>query len=359
MLKRQGACWRMIAFAIMVYLMGSNPALSAADELAAHLLEQLRRKDAMMQRGFYLSGIMHIRYMLPSLSLPGLDRDSSRFELASDPSRMAWQSRFLQLHGTPRYVPPHTEEAVNERYDYDKEGYMIFRIHAAEDEIYEPKILSAKRADVKVVSISPTGVMEISSGQSPVLFLYPDEWGDVTVEAARALQSTGRGYSYLIDTPITATRRSDGLLELWARGRDAKSIQNVPLSVFKGYFHSGASGTWVLVIDPAADYLVREARFYREGERKALSACYTEGVLQVGNLSIAAQGRWIIAPDREVPPCEYRFVFERFRSSFDDSFYQNVRKRIFDLPDGTSVMDYRHSEDGFISWRYFREKRSP
>jgi len=354
MLKCQITCWRIMVFAILCCQLVGRLAQAAPDELAVHLLEQLRRKDEMMQHGFYLRGTQHVKYVIATL--PGLDRDSSQFELTSDSSRTAWQLRFLQFHGTPRYVPPHTEEAVNERYDYDEEGNMIFRINAGEHTIYEAEVLCAQRTDVKVVAISPIGAMEISQKQSSVLFLYPPEGGDITVNAARALLSTGRGYSYLIDAPITATRRSDGLLELRARGCDAKSIRSAPLNVLKRYFRMGAEGTWILTIDPAADYLVREAKFYPDGETKALSACYTEGILRLGDFSIAAQGRWIMAPDREFSLGEYRFVFERFRPSFDESLYHGTRKHIFDPPDGTSVHDYRHSENSFLSWTYRKEK---
>lgn len=180
-------------FALLCCQMGGRLAQSAPDELAVHLLEQLRRKDETMQRGFYLAGTQHVKYVIATP--PGLDRDSSQFELTSDSSRTAWLLRFLQFHGTPRYVQPHTEEAVNDRYDYDEEGNMIFRINAVEHSIYDAGVLCAKRTDVKVVVISPIGAMEISQKQSPVLFLYPIEGGDVTVDAARALLSTGRGYS--------------------------------------------------------------------------------------------------------------------------------------------------------------------
>lgn len=356
-MRPQNHWWKVI-FACLVAHGSSSVAQSSSDLSAYHLLSLLRQKDSqVMGQGFQLAGTMRVTSHLSTFSIPGLPSDSDQFELTTDARRMAWRERFLEFHGTPRYVPPSSEEALNDRYDYDDEGNMIFRIISGVDALYEAGVICAKLEKLKLCSITTAGTLYLSPKHGYLLFLYPIEEGQIAMNAARALLGTGRGFSYLIDSPVSVKRRSDGLLEFKGRGRDSQSIQGVPVSVVREYFRVGASGMWVLVIDPAADYLVREAKFYPEGSKGALSAWYTAGVFQTRTGSIAAKGRFVLGPDREIPPNEYDFTYSGFAPSPNEVLYRSVRQQIFDdLPDGITVMDYRHADGQFITWKYRKNK---
>ncbi len=346
-------------------ILHTNAVLAQSEpNLSAHeVLEQIRQRDELiLKQGFRLAGTIRTTHViLPNLHTPGIPNSKIMiFDLTFDSNRIAWQNKFSKFDGSLRYVPPYSEEAKQYSFaEYDEKGFLIFSLIVEEDGLYEAGTINACRQDVKVCSISPAQALDIPQNKGTVLFLYrPEDKRNLSfVAAEHALLSTGRGFSYLLGTPISVIRRSDGLLELTATQRDEESMRKVAVSILRTNGRSFEGATWVLVVDPSADYLVREARYFPNLEsKKPFYTYYTEGISRKFSFPIAEKGRIVVGTDRDSPLISHEFYYMRWEPSFDASLYQETRRRFFDPPNGTSVRDYRYTTESFIPWTYRSSK---
>jgi hypothetical protein len=92
----------------------------------------------------------------------------------------------------------------------------------------------------------------------------------------RLLLPLGRGYSGRIEAISSVAMQPDGMLKVTAENKKGSHI-----------------GRWELLIDPAADYLVRSAKAYRRDDSEPRYVVENAGVLTGGGRSAAHTARWI------------------------------------------------------------------
>ncbi|MBL9161984.1 MAG: hypothetical protein JNL18_04495 [Planctomycetaceae bacterium] len=92
----------------------------------------------------------------------------------------------------------------------------------------------------------------------------------------RLLLPLGRGYSGSIEVINSVATQPDGMLKVMAENKKGSHI-----------------GRWELLIDPAADYLVRSAKAYRRDDSEPRYVVENAGVLTGGGRNVAHTARWI------------------------------------------------------------------
>ena len=92
----------------------------------------------------------------------------------------------------------------------------------------------------------------------------------------RLLLPLGRGYSERIEAISSVATQPDGTLKVSAENKSGSHIRR-----------------WELLIDPAADYLVRSAKAFRRDDSEPSYVVDNAGVLTGGGRSVAHTARWI------------------------------------------------------------------
>jgi hypothetical protein len=127
----------------------------------------------------------------------------------------------------------------------------------------------------------------------------------------RFLWPLGRGFASQIDRITSVTTMADGLLKATAEGdRGAMKCR------------------WELVIDPEADYLVRDAKAFRRDEKQPSYVVKTAGVLTGGGRSVAHTARWIEGEGGLPASIAVTNVFARA----DDELIERTEQRLDELP---------------------------
>ncbi len=109
---------------------------------------------------------------------------------------------------------------------------------------------------------------------------YPGGSMDAVYEFEHFQLALGRGFSQFIQFIHEVTESSDGRLQVVAPGNYGPTLW----------------GVWHLEVEPAADFLVRKARFVAVGEKEAEVLVSTEGLHQSQGLIVAEKGHvgWLI-----------------------------------------------------------------
>lgn len=92
----------------------------------------------------------------------------------------------------------------------------------------------------------------------------------------RLLLPLGRGYSGRFEAISSVATQPDGMLKVTAENKRGSHIKR-----------------WELLIDPAADYLVRSAKAFRRDQSEPSYVVENAGVLTGGGRSVAHTARWI------------------------------------------------------------------
>jgi hypothetical protein len=136
----------------------------------------------------------------------------------------------------------------------------------------------------------------------------------------------GRGFSHQIDD-ISSIEQID------------KRSINVT-AIGKGV--AGATGTWQLIIDLGADYLVRSAKFYGNGDSDPEITVVTTGELRNDELTVPKSSVWtdnLLGTPEQMP-----VNFDTVSSTPDPAFLKKMRSYVVEkVPANTTVVDYRYT----------------
>jgi hypothetical protein len=133
---------------------------------------------------------------------------------------------------------------------------------------------SQHRVDT-VFRVSPDSTARELSKAHVVQLRHPDA-PEMTLPILKAFWGLGRMYTQHLDEITAVAKDESGLLHVTAGGHVDK----------------GNLGTWQLIVDPAAAYLVRKASYVPAGSEELLFETENEGVKWSGGVCVAASASW-------------------------------------------------------------------
>jgi hypothetical protein len=279
--------------------------MAAAEPDAAELLKKLRSIDSVYEAGFTLQGSQVVP---PPFNAP-----------EAPPTTMRWQ---FTIAGARRAVlleaagPPPARPAPA-----DAEASQV-TVRTLNVTVFSDT-LSAQRITETHYTMGPDGAKE--TGQSTLLSLFAPDAGDLALPPKQALWTAGRGFApFLLE--ITSVRAlPDGLLAVSARGKESPSDV----------------GTWELCIDPAASYLVRQARFTEDRAPRPFCEMSNSGLRTEGPCFYPERATWTINLGRSRAT---EITFTSAKLEADQDLLARAEKMVAEpYPPNALIMDYRTS----------------
>ncbi len=233
----------------------------------AALLERLRAEDkAFCSDAELIVEQTGVRNPMAMWQAP----DNKRLEISLRGESWAFRARQAD-EGPPAY----TDQAGP--MDYDRDGNLIAWRDSLGGALREPDFYGQISKSVGW-RVPKEGTAKVFSSSMPIVTLYPPfPWREDTVQLP--LLCAGRDYSHYITEITSVTPADDGLLEVEA----------------KGIYSSSASGTWHLVVDPNARYMVRAAK-YEVPDHVYLDLKST-GLRKVGSTFLPDSAPWPMRPE--------------------------------------------------------------
>lgn len=166
----------------------------------------------------------------------------------------------------PVYIPP--ESNLYYKNEYDQEGKLIVW-RDEEKYIYSDRNVNKVVKIIKHYYAYPDGKKVDVGNDHVMVYLYPVSHPDSTFELNLFNLAIGRGLKGL--TMNSAEKLSTGQI----------TIKNA---------NAENGGYWDLIVDPNADYLVREGAFRVEGRTEPIQEIYNMGLVTRNGLKYAASG---------------------------------------------------------------------
>jgi len=328
-----------------IWTVGST---GATDTLTARTLQEMKRRDEpIIRTGLSLNGKMREWSPLGDRkSIAGLARHS-HFQFTCKRLTAIYDQTVEFFEEIPQRTEPTNPEAADRGFIYNKDGVQFFIFKARVRAFHQRGFLNAVLRTTKSLYVEPDGRFGLSKAEGYALELYPlDNLMETMNRAWQVLLCSGRGYTFVIDhSSATSRKLADGLIEIRAKGREAPE-----LPLYTGFFADeptmGRNTVWLLVVDPKADYLVREATFFFLEREEPFIRIKTSGRLNLkGGAMIAKHGEYRLKP--EVPYEELKVEFTKGEWRFSQAFYEEVRHAVLNPPDETSILDNRFGDIPF------------
>ncbi len=319
--------------------------IGATDTLTTQTLQEMKQRDEpIIRSGISLHG--KIRGWSPlgdRKSVAGLAR-CYNFRFTCKRLTAVYEEAVEFFEEIPQRTEPSDSEAKGRGLIYDEEAAQHFLFAARKRVFHERGFLNAVLRTNGSLYVEPDGRFGITVYEGYLLELYPlDHLWKTLTWACDVLLCSGRGYTFVMDLSSASCRkRADGLIEIQAKGCEAPDLP-LPTGFFADNPREGRSSLWMLVVDPKADYLVREAVF--SVNEKPLIQIKTSGQLKTNGAVIAKSGERRIKP--EVPYEEIRVEFTKGEWWFSQLFYEEVRHALLNPPDGTRISDFRFGDTPF------------
>lgn len=245
----------------------------------------------------------------------------ARLRLAGDAS-----GKYLEV--LREQIEPIKYNPSDPKGSYDKEKNFVFGY----DKLVSVQLGESDwrvRHDAEVRVIAPNGQSAKAPQMAPArLEIYPVGHQDPASLFYRYILGLGRGYSQLIQEVTEVSVDERGLATVKA----------------KGSFFSPHGGTWTLLVDTAADYLVRKASFVLDGTQEPTFTCESVKLhkepfacLEEGTLTIADYAIKVSLKSFEKPSTPAG-------AALADPLKAETASRIKDeaqLPAGSDILDFR------------------
>jgi hypothetical protein len=317
---------RLLCCAVLIVLI--TPLAHAQD--AATLLKELQQHDAALAAGFTASGTI-VGPNQPILSPTTMTRT---WRLTLDAERCALLME-VTAHEEPTFRPPLRPGGV------DAKGWLYEPLRMTWWAYWGKEFCGLHDEDT-LFKVSPADeVVELSKAQSTTLF-PPDDRGLGLFRGA-ICWSMGRFYAKFITTVSSVRKLENGQLAISALGNDG----------------SDRPGRWELIIDPAASWMVREARFYTPLEPEQLDFEMTStGTEKVGEMHLPKTVRvQLFAGDALGTPI-YTLTFNPHLERFDEPLYARAQAAM-QLPASETHQIFDHRNPAKPNIRQARELSSP
>ncbi len=349
---------RQLTYATVVGIIFTVSQAGATDTLTARTLQEMKRRDEpIIRTGLSLNGKM--REWSPLGDRKDIGGLARHLHFRSTCKRLTavYEQTVEVFEEIPQRTEPTDPEAADRYFIYNEDGVQFFIFVARRRALYQRGVLNAVLRTTKSLYVEPDGKFGLGEAEGYALELYPlDDLMRTMTRAQQVLLCSGRGYTFVIDhSSATSRKRADGLIEIRAKGREAPEL---PLYTFFADEPAlGRNTVWLLVVDPKADYLVREATFFfleREEPLIQIKLEREEPFIQIktsgwlslkGGATIAKYGEYRLKP--AVPYGELKVEFTKGEWRFSQAFYEEVRHSMLNPPDETTVWDYRFGEPPF------------
>jgi len=299
-------------------LLGGPASVLTAQVRADDLVDTLRDHDRRVATGD-LKAAFELRVPAnPRDPAQGLEIRTCVFTRAGATVGMVQTSRYDKS-------PVYRSEGVGgyESIDYDDGSLVVWRT-IEKYSVQSPEKNASFRELVRV-QIARDGSI-VDDGMQSRLERYPvhskdnlHEWDDVVLAA-------GRGLGDKIAEITEANTRPDGLLRVGAVGT-----------------YGGFRGRWTLLIDPAADHLVRYGRFVADGDAAPLLMIRSAGIVRgPGGRSLAAGGTFTHLLGRQ-QNYENAVTIRTLSDEADRAALGRIEQRVSEtaLRRGAQVLDFR------------------
>jgi hypothetical protein len=280
------------------------------------VLEKLRDFDSIFESGFTVSGtwqhkdVMRLRRPRMRLTV------TRRWKLTFGGDRVGYWTNVI---------------------DYEKPKFQQAAAEGPENEMFvnvRTKQWGYWGRDLRGNSYEDTGVVVNSAGEvSERGIIYSSTWygprDDGPVPPVRSVVwSLGRFFSPQLDKVTRVEKSADGRLVVSALGKQNEKIK----------------GRWELEIEPAAAWMVRKARFYREKHPDEISAeMKNEGTVWSGSHCIPKEALCNYFGPLDGPETE-RVTFDPVVEPFDEKLYSEAQEAVLHSQEPTlTVHDNRVS----------------
>ncbi len=296
-------------------IVGSDLRANAQDDKIDHAaaLAKFKDFDSIFESGMTVSGTAQHKDVI-SRRPPTRLNVNRRWRMTVDGERVAYHLEVIEYE-KPKYL----EELVE-----GPEKVMRIDVRIKRWGYWGAELKGHYYED-RCVAVTPTGeVTERSTVYNTSLFGVRDE-GPIPTKRI-ALWSLGRFFSKQLDKVTRVEKTAEGRLVLSATGK--KDDHDY--------------GRWELEIEPAAAWMVRKARYYREQYSDKVSAEMTnEGTVWSGPHCVPKEAMCNYFGPIDGPETE-KLTFEPVVLPFDEKMYIEARKAVLDNKEETLyVHDYR------------------
>lgn len=216
--------------------------------------------------------------------------------------------RWASVHDLPELRPPSFEGSDVVKFARDGVAGDLFAqgVQTRVVTVFDLDLSAQLRSDVMFEK--PPGGPPTRTKDSHSLMIFPPDRPDLLLPLVQTLWTAGRGFGEHLDEVDSYEERPNGLIQLRAQG------------------HQGpyAKGTWELVVDPAASYLVRSGRFFYTGEKEPTYSSENTGLKTAGTLAYPQNGTWTVTFRTGVHRVT-EICFESAELTFDEALYKDAR----------------------------------
>jgi hypothetical protein len=279
------------------------------------VLKELQQHDALLTAGFTASGTI----VGPNQPMGSPTRMTRAWRLTLDGERCALLME-VTTYEKPVFRQPFRPGGV------DAKGWLYEPLRMTWWAYWGKEFCGTHDEDT-LFKVSPTNeVLELSKSQSTTLF-PADDRGPGLFRGA-ICWSMGRFYARFITTVSSVRSLNDGQLAVSALGKDG----------------SDSPGRWELIIDPAASWMVREARFYAQPKPDKVSfEMVRTGTEKVGEVHLPKTVRVQLFAGDELGRPLYTLSFNPQLEKFDETLYAKAEAAMQLPPSEThQIFDHRN-----------------
>jgi len=286
------------------------------------VLDKIKRYDSIYEAGFSVSGTRKGQDFVIPFQFVEVRRNW-RFTFES--GRCGYLMEIIE------YEEPKFQKPERDRGSLNADGWLLVSIRTRQWG-YWGEDLSGNHYEDTVMKISPENeVVEIGKMYNVSLFGPKDAGPNVPKRAV--LWSLGRFYSRIIDEITFVTESTNGRITVSALGR-------------KG---DGEPGRWELEIEPAAAWMVREARFYSDAKPDVINCeMQNSGTTWSGSYCIPQNALFNYMGPIEGGAANvdklaaYELTFDPVIEQFDEKLYDGAKQAVTkDRPPELTIHDYR------------------
>jgi hypothetical protein len=282
------------------------------------VLDKLKRHDSIYEAGFTVSGTRTSQdLLLATLARIEVKRN---WKLTFDSGRCGYLMEAVE------YEKPKFQKPRRGRGGFTEDGWLLLPVRTRQWG-YWGEDVSGNHYEDTTTKVSPENeVVEIGKMYNTSIFGPKDAGPNVPKHAV--LWSLGRFYSRIIDEITSVTESTNGRITVSALGRKA----------------DGVLGRWELEIEPAAAWMVREARFYRDAKPEVINCeMKNSGTTRSGSYCIPQSALFNygdpIDGGREKAD---ELTFDPVIEQFDEKLYDRARQAVTkDRPPKLTIHDYR------------------
>ncbi len=286
------------------------------------VLDDLKRYDSIYEAGFTVSGSQKGQDLVIRFQFIEVKRN---WRLAFESGRCGYVMEVIE------YENPKFQRPQGGRGSLNADGWLLASIRKKQWG-YWGEDVSGNHYEDTTIKISPENeVVEIGKMYNSSICAPRDEGPNLPKRAV--LWSLGRFYSRIIDEISLVKESTNGRITVSALGRKGE----------------GEPGRWELEIEPAAAWMVREARFYRDAKPEVINCeMKNSGTVWTGAYCIPEKALFSYMGPIEGGTgkvdklAAYELTFDPVIEQFDEKLYDGAKEAVTKhRPPKLTIHDYR------------------